>query len=406
MKTRWWLLILVFVFTAGWLSGRMSSPSPENPASQQQAAATTRPAEGPASSAPRESSSKRWAEKLDGAERDQLFSVFREIPAKNRGAALDAWLAAPANRVLDQEKMERFRKLLDTWVAEDADAAEAWATAQGEPSLRELAMGGVACSLVAKDPKRAYECLVAHGPFKVGISDLRLSSMMSALSQEALKQGPAALAELWKKLPESASSSSGGRYGISLGCPPGTDFRALHEAMNGVAGYDANKLVGLGGMSEAWIKQDPGAATAYLAERIAAKEKVWQSWQEMYYFQKNQVGVAAADQWVCTMVKDLPGDARGKFLVESDFLGSDGRVLELVKSPETAGWIHEALEFAAEQGNWSIERTLGPLPDEQKIEYLKTLRGAKALQNVVPVMSTWNFPESQKAEVLKAIKGE
>lgn len=405
MKTRWWLLLLVFVFAAGWFGGSASSSSQGTTTSPQQAANTARPADGPAS-APRESSSKRWAEKLVGTDAGELPATFKEIPAKNRGAALDAWLAAPGNRVLDEEKMLRFRNLLDAWVAEDADAAEAWATAQGEPSLRELAMGGVACSLVAKDTRRAYECLVAHGPFKNGISDSRLSSMMSELSQEALKQGPAALAELWKKLPEFAASSSGGRYGISLACPPGTDFRALSDAMKGVAGYDANKLVGLSGISGEWMKQDPEAATAYLAERIAAKEKVWHSWQEMYYYQKNQVGVPAADQWVCTMVKDLPGDARGKFLVESDFLGSDGRVLELVKSPETAGWISEALEFAAEQGNWSIERTLGPLSDEQKIEYLKGLRGTKALQNVVPVMSTWNFSESQKAEVLKAIKGE
>ncbi len=406
MKTRWWLLTLIFVFAAGWFSGRMSpspSSSPEAGANRQEANTTARTmAPAPA---PRESSSKRLAEKLDQADRAELSSVFREIPAKNRAAALDAWLAAPGNRVLDEAKMQRLQKMLDAWVAEDPDAALAWADAQSDAALRDLTTIGVAGALASKDPKRAFECLAAHGEFKTGSFDSRFSSMMSTLSQEALKEGPAALAELWKKLPDTAGGN-GVRYGFHLDCPPGTDFRALHEAMQGLTGYNARKPVGLGGISEAWIKQDPDGATAYLTEKIAAKEKVSEAWQEMYYQQKNQVGAAAADQWVCAMLKDLPGDARGKFLMDSDFISSDGRALEFARNPEFAGWINDALPFAAQSGNWAIERILGPLPDEQKIEYLKTLRGTPALQAVDPAMNTWKFSESQRAEVLEAIKGK
>jgi hypothetical protein len=405
MKTRWWLLTLAFVFAAGWFGGRISSSSPEAGATLQQEAGTTTRSRDSIASAPRESSSKRLAEKLDHAGDEELSSIFREIPAKNRGAALDAWLAAPGNRVLDPEKMERFWKMLDAWVAEDADAAVAWADAQGDPALRELATIGVAGSLASKDPKRAFECLAAHGEFKTGTFDSRFSSFMSQLSEEALKEGPAALAELWKRFPDFTGSADV-RYGFRLNCPPGTDFRVLHEAMQGPDGYTTKKPVFLSGISEAWIKQDPAGATTYLAEKIAARETVSQAYQEMYYLQKNQVGSAAADQWVCSMLKDLPADARGKFLLESDFLCSDGRAVEFVRNPEIAGWISDTLPFAAKSGNWAIERILGPLPDEQKIEYLKTLRGTPALQSVNPAMETWKFSESQRAEVLEAIEGK
>ncbi|MDB6079866.1 MAG: hypothetical protein JWO82_3613 [Akkermansiaceae bacterium] len=404
MKTRWWLLLLSFVFAAGWFSGRQSPAFPEGVTASPQAGTTARPANGrTATPGDREPGRQRWTEKIGSAEMSAT-DLIREIPAKDRGAALEAWLKSPGNRFFGAAEAQRLQNLLDAWVAEDPGAALEWAAALDEPAMRELAMTGVAGAMAPTDPQGAFECLVRHGEFKSNIKDFRITSLMKQLSQDALKQGPAALAELWQRLPGAANTVNE-RYGVNLDYPPGTDFRALQEALRDTTVTSSSKPIFLSGVVEAWMKQDPEGAISQLAERIAAKEKVTDSWGEIYWAKKNELGKAGAEQWASDMIGDMPGDARGKFLMDTRFLASEGRIATLAQNSDSAVWIAEALQYDADNGGREVDGILSPLPEARRIEFLKTLRGSEAARAAGSAMTGWNFTESQQAEVRKAING-
>lgn len=404
MKTRWWTLLLVSVAAVAWLGGRRSSLSPESESALQQAAVPSASAR-PAAAGSNGPSRKRWAERIGSADDSGLPDLMREIPAKDRGAVVEAWLGSSGNSLLGDPEVQRLRKLLNAWVAEDPEAALEWADALRDPALRELGMIGVAGALAAIDRQRAFECLVSHGTFKSTISDPRITSLMRELSQDSLRLGPAALAELWKRLPGGADTVSE-TYGIGLKYPPGTDFRALIDELSTVPGA-SSKPIFLTGVSAAWMGQDPEGATAFLLEKIEAQEPTAsRSWREIYRVKIDEVGAAAAEQWAREVIKDIPaGDPRGKFLLESSFLRPEGRIEALAQSSESAAWIGEALQFDADHGGRGIKEILDPLPEARRIEYLKTLRGPRASEATTSAMAGWNFTESQQEEIRKAISG-
>jgi hypothetical protein len=145
---------------------------------------------------------------------------------------------------------------------------------------------------------------------------------------------------------------------------------------------------------------------ASLLERFAAQNgSISRSWNEIYRVKTDEVGAAAAEQWACEVIKGIPGESRGQFLLESNFLRSEGRIEALAQSSDSAVWIGEALQFDADQGGRTMKGILEPLPEARRIEYLKSLRGPRAAEAAASVMGEWNLTESQQAEIRKAITG-
>ncbi|WP_367873960.1 hypothetical protein [Luteolibacter sp. Populi] len=398
MKTAWWLLVVLLAFMAGWF-GRGRVPVAETAPAAARAAV-------PAANAARDTSRKRWGEKL--REQEEPKALLAEIPAKDRGASVEAWLGSYGLGGLDGATVTKFWNLLDVWVAEDSEAAWQWASGLSDAGMRELAMTGIAGSLADSDPQRAFDCLVAHGEFHHGIRDGRLMNLMKGLSQEALKKDPLALVELWEKVPK-AGESVDSYAGVSLELDPATDFRTLLDAMRSKLGKDTDRPLFPNGVMKAWTKTDPEAARGYLIEKIAAKENFDDEWSEMGSVLAKAKGQAAADQWTLEMLRELPEGDRGAFFEGSGWMNSPGRIFDLMHAgateAESAQWIAETVQVSAdhEGSAWKIGNILGELPIEKRIEHLKSLRGPKALELIGPVVERWNLTESQVAEIKQAV---
>ncbi len=146
-------------------------------------------------SAPRESSSKRWAEKLGETDAGELHATFKDIPAKSRGAALDA-LAGRAG----QPRARGEDAALPQLVRCPRPRRMRMPPRPGPPrraTPRRASWRWAAWlrSLVAKDTRRAYECLGRPRALQERHLGLALVEHdVRAFLQEALKQGPAALA--------------------------------------------------------------------------------------------------------------------------------------------------------------------------------------------------------------------
>ncbi len=122
MKTRWWLFALSIVFFLGWLSGRrpwaVDAPTPvvERPVSPSSSARSAR-----------EPNRKQWAERLRDRDLQGLPDLIATIPGKDLGPSIEAWLDSFGIEGLDRETIAKVWKILDVWVADDADAAWNWA---------------------------------------------------------------------------------------------------------------------------------------------------------------------------------------------------------------------------------------------------------------------------------------
>ena len=123
MKTRWWLLLLVSVSALAWFMGHRSSSSPERTATLQQLAAAP-VADRSAAGGNNGPSRKRWAERIGSADDSGLPDLMREIPAKDRGAVLEAWLASSALPILSAQRF-RLGPLLPPVAARSATGATA-----------------------------------------------------------------------------------------------------------------------------------------------------------------------------------------------------------------------------------------------------------------------------------------
>lgn len=400
-----WLLSVTLAFAAGWMGGRKSPPAARAAISLPAKPETARTAQ----AAPRETSVKRWAEKLRDADRSQLPLLFAEIPAKDRGQAIEAWLLSHGAGGPDAQAEERLRNLLDAWVAADADGAWQWAEGCRDAGIREMAMTGIAGALAAGDPQRAYQCLLAHGEFRRELNDSRLSGMMKRLSKDTLKQSPEALAELWEKLPETTAST---RWGLDLELDASADFRAVLDGLR-------SKLEGVNkrpfypcNVMDTWMRHDAEGAVAYLRECISAKGSFASVWSEASHVIRQEKGQPGADAWALALLRDLPEQDRGVFLAETAWLGSPGRVEAVVRQggteEELAGWTGMAIQACADRDRhgWKIGSMLENFPMEKRIELLKGLRGPEALGAAGQAVSHWQLPESRWAEIRSAITGQ
>ena len=338
-----------------------------------------------------------------------MAALLTEIPAEDRGAALEGWLGTFGVGGLDTGAVNLFRSAIDAWVAEDPEAALEWAAAARDPGMRELAMTGVAGSLAGSDPQRAFDCLVTHGEFRHALLDGRIMEMMRTLSKEAAKEGPEAIAKLWANLPKAADSVNA-FSGVHLDLHPATDFRAVNEALRRQFGEQTSRPIFPVGVMETWTRQDPAAARAYLIELVAAKERISDEWGEVKGVISKDQGVAAANQWTIELLRELPAGDRGTLLAGAGYLSSSGSIHELLRGAseeESALWISETLQASADRGRgaWEIRNLLGDLPVKQRIEYLKTLRGEKALERANAVMAEWSLPEAQQEDVRNRITG-
>jgi hypothetical protein len=401
MKRAWWLLSVLLAFAAGWISGRADAPKAGGETSSLSPRASS-----PSATVARETSRNRWAEKL--REQEQPGTLMHEIPAKDRGPTIEAWVRSFGVGGLDGETVNRFWNVLDAWVAEDPDAAWQWASGISEPGMRELAMTGIAGSFAASDAQRAFDCLVAHGEFRHAISDSRLFGMMTRLSNEALEKGPLALIDLWEKLPK-ANDSVNSYSGLKVELDPATDVRLLLDSIRSRLGKTTDRPLYLSGVMETWATSQPEEARGYLIERIAAKENFADEWSEMRSVIAKAHGSAAADQWTLEMLRQLPEGDRGSFFAGNGWLNSPNRIFDLMQTgateEESAQWITETLQATADGDGsaWKIGNLLGQLPIEKRIEYLKALRGTKAQQSIGEITGRWNLTASQVAEIRQAV---
>jgi len=403
MKTYFWILAVLLAFTAGWFTGRKAPVA--GPTAEVAAPARATP---PQSNAARETSRQRWAEKLGGEEWNALPTLIGDIPKGDRGPVLEAWLGSFGIGGLDGNEVGRLHKMLDAWVAADFEGAWQWAGSLRDPGMRELAMTGIAGSLSGSDPQHAFECLVAHGEFHHGISDGRIFDLMRTLSKEAAKQGPLAIAELWEKFPK-AGESVNSFSGVDIGLDPATDFRTLIDALRKL-GKPLDRPMHPSNVMGTWMQQDPDAATGYLVERIAANEDLDDLWGEARSVIAKEQGSAGADQWTLDLLRSLPEGQRGALLTGANYPNSPQRFFDLLSGAsgeEADAWISETLRSSADKdsGTWRISNLLRELPVEKRIEYLKTMRGPKALESAGEAMANWGFSESQKEEVRKAVGG-
>ena len=405
-QTFLWLLAVVLAFAAGWMGGRHSPPAAAAAAISLPAKPeTVRTSQAP----PRETSAQRWAEKLRDGDQSEMPQLFAEIPAKDRGRAIEAWLLSHGAGGPDGQAEERLRNLLDAWVAADVDGAWQWAEGCGDAGIREMAMTGIAGALANGDPQRAYECLLAHGDFRRELSDSRFIGMMKRLSDDTLKQSPQALAELWEKLPETTAST---RWGLDLKLDASTDFRAVLDGLR-------SKLEGVNkrpfypcNVMDTWMRHDAEGAVAYLRECISGKGSFASVWSEASHVIRQEKGDAGADGWTLALLRDLPEQDRGTFLAETAWLGSPGRVEAVVRQggteEELAGWTGMAIQACADRGQnlWKIAPMLENFPMEKRIELLKGLRGPEALEAAGRAVSHWQLPETRWAEIRSAITGQ
>lgn len=404
MKKHLWILAVLLAFTAGWFTGR-GRPGVACAAEPVAAGRSMRPQ----ASAAHETSRKRWAEKLGEQDGATMPALIGDIPANDRGAAIEAWLRSCGIGGLDGAAIGRLRDLLDAWVATDFEGAWQWAGNLADPGLRELAMTGIAGSLCGSDPHRAFDCLVAHGEFHREIDDSRIYGLMKTLSKEAAKQGPMAIAELWEKLPKAAGSIHS-FYGIDIELDPSTDFRALNDALRSKLDKQLDRPIHPCNAMEAWMRQDPDAATGYLVEQIAAKTKIADAWSELRGAIARDKGSAAADQWTIDLLRSLPEGDPGTLLNGVGYPNSPELFFNLLQGAseaEAAAWISETIQSSADKGlgGEQIARLLGVLPVEKRIDYLRTLHGPQALESAEAAMATWGLPESQREEVRKAVSG-
>lgn len=409
MKDRLWLLpVLLLVFGLGRLSHRVL-PVGGVEKEDVQVKSGRAPAAGAGDSAARETSRKRWAERLEGTDAEGMAGLLKEMPKGERGAALELWLGGFGLGGMDTAAVERFRRVIDAWTIEDPDAVLAWSSALRDPGMREIGMTAVAGSLALSDPQRAFDCLVAHGEFRHSLLDGRIMGMMKELSKEAAKQGPEAIAALWGKLPE-AGDSVNSFAGVALELDPGTDFHALSKALRREMGAEMSRPIFPVQVMESWVRQDPAGARAYLIELTAAKERCRDEWSEIRATLRKDQGPEAADAWAIGLLRELPAGDRGTLLAGAGYLNSPGSFHELMRSAgeeEAAVWIGETLQASIEhdRGSWGISNLLGELPAEHRVRHLKALRGEKALEYANEVMANWNLPEEQREEVRSGIHG-
>lgn len=411
MKTHRLAILLGLTFAAGWFGGRKTAAPAGGESSTAQAQASTPPRpmdRRTASASDHEPSRKHWAEKIGNFSSIDVGSLMLEIPRKDRGAAIEAWLKSSGSIIGAAEK-QKLASLMDAWVEEDPDSALEWSANLSNPVIRELAMTSAAASLAGSDPHRAFEHLISHGEFREIIRDQRLFSMMTRLSREAIAQNPAALAELWKRLPNSGPSVLE-RYGLDLNLPAGTDFAAVIAALQTLENPSATPNqppMYVSGVAREWFVQDPEGATSYLIDKIKAKERIRTTWMDMYWQKKGEEGTAAAVQWTCDLIKDLPDDARENFLLSADLFDSPDRLKAFLQDGGPSEWISGMLQYYTENDqSFRVGDILKPLSQAQQIEYLKALRGPEAEKAASSAMSEWKFTESQQAEVLQAIKGD
>ncbi|MCW1916308.1 hypothetical protein OJ996_22150 [Luteolibacter sp. GHJ8] len=407
MKNRFWLLpVLLLVFALGRLSHRVVPAGVEREDVQVKSG---RAPAGAGDSAARETSRKRWAERLQGTEGEGMAGLLKEMPKGDRGAALELWLGSFGLGGMDTASVDRFRRAIDAWVIEDPDAVLAWAEALRDPGMREAGMTAVAGSLARSDPQRAFDCLVAHGEFKHSLLDGRIMGLMKGLSKDAGKQGPEAIAALWGKLPK-VGDSVNAFSGVALELEPGTDFLTLSRALRREMGAQMSRPIFPVKVMETWVREDPAGARAYFMELAAAKERCGDEWSEIRSTIRTDQGAEAADAWALGLLRDLPAGDRGQLLAGAGYLHSPSNFHELMRSAgeeEAALWIGETLQASVEinRGSWGISNLLGELPMEQRVQHLKALRGEQALQYANEVMANWNLPEAQREEVRSGISG-
>lgn len=405
MKTRWWLVIVVLAFGLGWLSRR---PTPEAPSKETTAKAERGLGAASAGATPRETSRERWAERLREDDIDGVSALAGQIPAKDRGAAIELWLTSFGIGGLDNTAVTRFRTVIDAWVAQDPAAALQWASSLRDPGMRELGMVSVAGSLATSDPQQAFDCLVAHGEFRHGIGDGRIMDLMKNLSRDAAAQGPDAIAAIWAKFPK-AGESVNSFSGVALELDPATDFRALNEALRSQMGDPLSRPIYPAKLMETWARQDPAAARAYLIDLAGTKGRFSDEWSEVYGVISKARGSAAAQQWALELLRELPEGDRGALFLGVDYANSPGRIHELLRNAtedEAAAWINETLQASADrEKTWQIKNVLRDLPVEEQIQHLKTLRGPQALPSANAAMAELQLSAGQQEEVRKAING-
>lgn len=404
MKTRWWLLLSCLVLSAGWFAGEASLPGEKSGSAEDVLAAPHTTPRRPTSGSEREPSMKRWVEQIGNPETIDLVDLMQKIPANDRGKAVEAWLNSSAG-VFDMQERSRLYQLLSAWVQVDAEGALQWSAEVQDPAKREMMMSFTAGALAESDPQRAFEQVIRIGRFESNLQDPAIMLIMQKLSLDALARGgPEELAALWKRFPRSGPGVTE-RGGIELPFPEGTDFRAVQEAMKDQGDPATKPLLSIGNIMPAWLKQDRQGAMDYLIEKISAKENVRDSWMWVFLSKREEVGLTAADQWAGEMITRLPEGSRGKFLGDNNLLLSEERVKILMQQSDFPEWMGETLQYNTDNGQaGKVTESLRALPEDQRIAYLKNLRGPKAADVAGSVMKEWNLSDRQRAEVLQAIR--
>lgn len=406
MKAGWWMVVVAGAFAAGWLGGRQGAPrsdaAPPGKGSLSAIASTGKTS--------RDAGRRQWGAKLDERTTDDIGMMAKEIPRGDLGPAIEAWFDLYGICGLDSDTVTKAWSLIDAWVAEDFDSAWGWANSIQQPATREFVIKAISGSLAKTDPARAFECLVSNGDFRSSMNDDRLVDLITGLSKESLARSPEDFVAFWKKMP-AAMKSVNSFVGVGAEPPPGTDFLALQSAMDRELGGELQRPINPYGIMSAWAKADPDAAVDYLFSRVAAGERIRGQWSEVRSVISETKGSGAANQWTLDMLRDLPEGQRGAFLIAADYQNTPSALLDIVRAgateEESAAIYGETLQAGVDEGrDWGIRTLLSSLPMEERIRYLKELRGEKAYEAVKKHTTGWNLSEAQMEEIRSAIEAE
>ena len=308
---------------------------------------------------------------------------------------------------LSAEDQGRLEALIGEWALRDADAALAWARSLRQPQQREVGLTSIAAALAESDPHRAFDIYAEQERVTLWLGREKIEKLISTLSKEATMQGPQALLDLFRRIPE---NDTNGVMGLGIDYPEGFDYAAMLDGLaeSGIGihgpGEDSSKPFEPQSPLRRWAVKDPDAAFSYFLSKTGSGYRLHLGdlTQEM----EEKWGRDATQAWLGEKVAALDSSQRLELIKGTGILNHPSQLENLINGIEDPSIAQEVRYEALQASAGSVLRNfqlLANLPLDEKLQVVGRLRGVKDTEYLESILTTWDVPRERIDAIVRDV---
>ena len=308
---------------------------------------------------------------------------------------------------LTDKDWNRLEVLIGEWALKDPDAALAWARNLRQPQQRSAGLCCIAAALAETDPHRAFEIYAEQETVFLGLGREKILKMVTKLSQDAIKDGPQALMELWRRIPQNGTN---GTMGFDLSYPDDFDYAGMMDLMSeegmGLykpSGKSNDKPIEPQSPLAEWAVREPSAAFDYILDKFEDGMRLDGYWS-LTNKMKEKWGNEATQNWIGEQVAGMDPTQRAAFMKGTMMLNYPGQLknmIDHIPDSSVAQQVrYETMQSGIPNGPGNFE-ILADLPTNEKLEVIGKLRGFQDTAYLEKMLNTWDVPNGQIESILK-----